>query len=149
VIPVQQRRAGDTVLMDELTTRRGRCACGAVQYETTGVLRDVVNCHCARCRRFTGHHMAAAAVAANRLRLLTSETLRWYQPVESVHYGFCGRCGSSLFWKTDATSSTVSIAAGSLDQPTGLRTTTAWWVSEAADYHERQAGLIEHRYDGD
>lgn len=43
----------------------------------------------------------------------------------------------------------VSIAVGTLDQPTGLRTTAAWWVSEAGDYHERQAGLTEHLYDGD
>jgi len=93
--------------------------------------------------------MAATAVAADRLRMLASETLRWYHPAEGVHYGFCGRCGSSLFWKADALSSTVSIAAGTLDQPTGLRTTAAWWVSEAADYHERQAGLIEHPNDGD
>ena len=128
--------------------RSGRCECGGVRYECTGPLRDVVNCHCSRCRRFTGHHMAATAIAAEGLQLLSSDTLRWYEPVEDVHYGFCGRCGSSLFWKTDARPSTVSIAAGTLDQPTGLRTTTAWWVSEAADYHDRQAGLIEHSRDG-
>ena len=40
------------------------------------------------------------------------------------------------------------MAAGTLDQPTGLRTTAAWWVSEAGDYHERQGGLTEHLYDG-
>jgi hypothetical protein len=129
--------------------RFGRCECGGVRFEATGPLRDVFNCHCSRCRRFTGHHMAATAVAADRLRMVASETLTWYQPVEGVHYGFCGRCGSSLFWKTDTRTSMVSIAAGTLDQPTGLRTTSAWWVSEAADYHERQAGLTEHSHDGD
>jgi hypothetical protein len=39
----------------------GRCLCGAVTYRVTGLLRDVYNCHCHRCRRFTGHHMAATA----------------------------------------------------------------------------------------
>ncbi len=92
--------------------------------------------------------MAATSVAADQLRLVASETLTWYQPAAGVHYGFCATCGSSLFWKIDARS-TVSIAAGTLDQPTGLRTTTAWWVSEAADYHERQTGLTEHSRDGD
>lgn len=142
------RTLGHSVLMEDMTSRFGRCQCGAVRYETTGPLRDVFNCHCSRCRRFTGHHMAATAVAADRLRLLASEPLRWYQPVEGVHYGFCARCGSSLFWKTDAGRSMISIAAGTLDQPTGLRTTTAWWVTEAADYHERQPGLTENAYNG-
>ena len=140
---------GHPVVMDDDTTTVGRCECGSVRYRVTGSLRDVINCHCSRCRRFTGHHMAATSVPADRLHLLSSETLSWYQPAEGVHYGFCRRCGSSLFWKTDAKSSSVSIAAGTLDQPTGLRTTTAWWVSDAADYHERQAGLTEHLYDGD
>lgn len=60
--------------MDDVTKRLGRCDCGAVLYEMTGPLRDVFNCHCFRCRRFTGHHMAATAVPADRLELLTSDT---------------------------------------------------------------------------
>lgn len=135
--------------MDQTLTSDGRCECGSVRYQATGPLRDVINCHCSRCRRFTGHHMAATAVAADRLRVLSSETLTWYEPAAGVYYGFCRRCGSSLFWRTDAEPATVSVTAGTLDQPTGLRTTAAWWVSEVADYHERQAGLIEHPLDGD
>jgi hypothetical protein len=128
--------------------RRGRCDCQGVRYEVSGALRDVINCHCSRCRRFSGHHMAATSVAAEQLRLLGSETLMWYEPADGVAYGFCSRCGSSLFWKA-AAKPTISITAGSLDQPTGLRTTSAWWVTEAGDYHVRQPGLDEHPFDGD
>ncbi|MGI8953078.1 MAG: GFA family protein [Nocardioidaceae bacterium] len=47
--------------------------------------------------------------------------------------GFCPMCGSSLFW--DALERpTLGIAAGTLDQPTGLRTTGHVYVSQAADY---------------
>jgi hypothetical protein len=92
--------------------------------------------------------MAATSVAAEQLRLLGSETLMWYEPADGVAYGFCSRCGSSLFWKA-AAKPTISITAGSLDQPTGLRTTSAWWVTEAGDYHARQPGLDEHPFDGD
>jgi hypothetical protein len=31
----------------------------------------------------------------------------------------------------------MTICAGVLDPPTGLRTVAAWWISEASDYHER------------
>ncbi len=40
---------------------------------------------------------------------------------------------------------TVSIAAGSLDQPTGLRVVGHWFVSQAADYAELpDDGLPRH-----
>lgn len=123
--------------------QHGRCDCGGVSFEIDGQLRDVFNCHCERCRRITGHHMAATAVHPDQLRMTADATLRWYDPVPTVHYGFCGTCGSTLFWKADGEPAKICISAGTLDQPTGLRTTAAWWVSEAGDYHERSAGLHE------
>jgi hypothetical protein len=30
--------------------------CGAVDFTVEGELRDVVNCHCHRCRRWSGHY---------------------------------------------------------------------------------------------
>ncbi|MEO7397509.1 MAG: GFA family protein [Ilumatobacteraceae bacterium] len=121
----------------------GGCSCGGVRYAVSGPLRDVINCHCTRCRRITGHHMAASAAHPDDIVLSASATLTWYDPVPTVHYGFCNVCGSTLFWKADAEPDKLSIAAGTLDQPTGLRTTKALWVSEAGDYHERQPGIEE------
>jgi hypothetical protein len=124
-----------------METQHGRCDCGGVAFEIAGPLRDVYNCHCERCRRITGHHMAATAVAPEQITFTAESTLRWYDPVPTVHYGFCSVCGSTLFWKADEVTGKLCISAGSLDQPTGLRTTKAWWVAEAGDYHERQDGL--------
>ena len=123
--------------------QRGRCDCGGVAFVLDGELRDVYNCHCVRCRRITGHHMAATAVRPNQVTFTAEATLRWYHPVPSVHYGFCGTCGSTMFWKTDGDPDKLCVSAGTLDQPTGLQTTKAWWVSEAADYHERPSGVLE------
>jgi hypothetical protein len=116
----------------------GRCLCGAVSFVVTGPLRDVLNCHCHRCRRFTGHHMAATNGRVDDVEIADSEALlRWYEVPEAA-YGFCGRCGSSLFWRGAATPDRISISAGTLDPPTGLQTVEAWWTSEASDYHDRQ-----------
>lgn len=127
---------------------RGRCGCGAVRYTVTGPLRDVVNCHCERCRRVTGHHMAATAADAEHVEIEHGGELRWWEPAPGVFYGFCATCGATLFWRVDVRPAHLSIAAGTLDQPTGLRTTSAWWVAEAGDYHDRPPGLVEHPYDG-
>jgi len=106
----------------------------------TGPLRNVVNCHCHRCRRFTGHHMAATAAPTDDVDIDDPEgQLRWYDPAPEASYGFCGRCGSSLFWRAADSSGWISICAGTLEPPTGLRTVAAWWVGEASDYHDRPA----------
>lgn len=117
---------------------RGRCLCGAITFRISGPLRDVYNCHCGRCRRFTGHHMAATAARAADISIDDAGGhLRWYWPVPEAAYGFCSACGSSLFWKSGLTQSRMSVCAGPLELPTGLKTSQAWWISEASDYHDR------------
>lgn len=128
-------------------TATGRCGCGGVRYRITEALRDVINCHCERCRRITGHFMAATATTVHGLDLVESATLRWYEPSGGVFYGFCSSCGSTLFWRTDTEPDHVSIAAGTLDQPSGLRTTSAWWTAEAADYHDLDERIEQHEHE--
>jgi hypothetical protein len=132
--------------MDEINTRGG-CACGGVRYGITGELRDVANCHCEPCRRITGHFMAATATSPGSLRFESDTTLTWYQRTEHVQYGFCNRCGSTLLWKASDKPDQISIAAGTLDQPTGLRTTHALFTAEAADYHKLDDTIDSRPYD--
>lgn len=109
-----------------------------MQYVVRGELRDVINCHCERCRRFTGHHLAATSAAHDEVDVDDPEALlRWFFPVPEAGYGFCSRCGSSLFWQSSSDRARLSICAGTLEPPTGLRTTQAWWTSQASDYHTR------------
>ena len=65
------------------TTARasGRCLCGGVSFQVFGDLRDVFNCHCHRCRCFTGHHVAATAANAADLKIDDDDgNLRWFYP---------------------------------------------------------------------
>ncbi len=127
----------------------GGCLCGGIRFVVGGPVRDVYDCHCERCRRFSGHHVAATAADVGQIDLTGEDLLRWYSPDPSVAYGFCSRCGSSLFWKADELGGHRSIMAGALDQPTGLRTTDAWWTAEAGDYFERSPVPNTHAHDGD
>ncbi|CAN5844859.1 GFA family protein [soil metagenome] len=130
----------------------GRCLCGGVAYTVTGPLRDVWNCHCDRCRRTTGHHMAATQAATADLHLDAQETLTWYVPEDEpvVAYGFCRRCGGSVFWRVDGTDR-ISICAGTLDPPTGLSTAGELFTARACDYRQPtpQFRSFEKAYDPD
>ncbi len=113
----------------------GGCLCGAVRFEIEGPLRDVVNCHCGQCLRFHGHYAAYSAASRNRVLMLDPDAqLKWYRSSRHARRGFCAHCGSSLFWdRSDA--ETLSVAAGSLDQPTGLRTYAHIFTAQLADYY--------------
>src|SRR4051812_48315985 len=92
----------------------GRCLCGAVQFEVRGPLRDVLLCHCAECRRWSGHVFAATSASKDDLVLVESDALRWIASPESesdARRGFCAGCGSSLFWEAPGRD-TISIAVG-------------------------------------
>ena len=118
-------------------TATGRCVCGAVRYETSGPLRDVIVCHCVECRRFNGTSGAYSASQTTDLAIDDPEgVLRWFPGPESVtrgERGFCGRCGSSMFWREPGRT-TVSIAAGTLDGTTGLRIIQHIWDEQRADW---------------
>lgn len=113
----------------------GGCNCGGVRYRVDAELRDVANCHCEPCRRITGHFMAATAAPVGNLHFESDRTLTWYDSTQTVQYGFCRVCGSTLFWRASDKPAHVSIAAGTLDPPTGLRTTLAIFSDAASDYH--------------
>jgi hypothetical protein len=120
----------------------GGCLCGAVRYRVGGPLREVINCHCQRCRRTHGHVGAYTKAASRDLELLEDRGLHWYVADERER-GFCRECGSSLFWRETASDS-VSISAGTLDQPTGLRTVAHIYVASKGDYYEITDALASH-----
>jgi hypothetical protein len=116
----------------------GRCICGAVAFEFAGTLRDVVLCHCTECRRWAGHAWPATAAPFDELEFSEHRGLRWIDSPDSQHdarRGFCGECGSSLFWQVPGKRG-VSIAAGCLDEPTGITTVKQIWTDSAGDYYE-------------
>jgi hypothetical protein len=128
----------DALMGDGSTTgvlATGGCECGGVRYRVEGALRDVVHCHCEPCRRITGHHMAATAASVDDVHFESDATLGWYQRTSTTRYGFCTTCGSTLFWSAADKADILSIAAGTIDQPSGLVTVMAIYADEASDFH--------------
>ena len=113
----------------------GGCQCGGVRYEVRGKLRDVIACHCTQCRRTSGHFVAATACRRRTFTLVKDDTLKWYVAVPGFRRGFCNQCGSSLLFEEES-GDRVSIAAGSLDEPQGLKIAAHIFASEAGDYYD-------------
>lgn len=134
--------------MSEETTARGGCLCGEIRYEVRGKLRNIVNCHCSKCWRFHGNFGAYTRLRKQNLVLIESAGLKWYHSTldetANVKRGFCGTCGSSLFWHP-ADSEFISVAAGSLDEPTYLTTIGHIWLSQMGDFYSIEDELLQYQ----
>ena len=121
----------------------GRCLCGAVRFKLEPPLRDVSLCHCVECRRWHGHVCAMTSIPREHLRFANDAGLRWINSPDSdahARRGFCGECGSSLLWDAPERD-TISVSAGALDPPTGLRTTVQIYTHQVSDYYELDPSL--------
>jgi len=93
---------------------KGRCECGAVAFEVTGTRKEITMCHCKQCRRLSGHHWAATRAPFDQLTFTNDAGLKWYTSSTWAKRGFCGECGSSLFYRMNDEDG-IGIAAGCLD----------------------------------
>ncbi|MFV0300268.1 MAG: GFA family protein [Paracoccus sp. (in: a-proteobacteria)] len=117
----------------------GRCLCGAVRFSGRLDNPDVLACHCSQCRRQSGHvwasfHLEAPVIAG---------PVRWFRSSPKVRRGFCGTCGSVLFWQPDGREA-LSVSAGALDNPTGLELVRHIHVADKGDYYEIADGLPQN-----
>ncbi len=114
-------------------THNGRCLCGSIKYRVVGGMRDILTCHCKTCRRWQGYFAAYSSAPLRNIEVDGIQSLRWYRSSDEAKRGFCGQCGSSMFWAPTA-EERWSIAAGTLDQPTGLRNALHIFVESKGNY---------------
>lgn len=119
--------------------------CGAVAYEAQAMRDEIDACHCASCRRWSGHFWASINAQYSSLGFLKGEEkIKWFVSSDVVRRGFCSECGSTLFWHSDRHkdySNLLGISAGSLDAPTGGELTLHIFVGEKGDYYALADGL--------
>ncbi len=125
------------VAADGGDTIHGSCLCGAVAFEIDEQPRNLVNCHCSRCRMSRG-----AAHGTNFFSRL--EKLRWtrgtdkvrtYQVPEAQLFStsFCTDCGSTLPSAFTPIKRYI-VPAGSLDTPLPIKVGINIWVGSRAPW---------------
>jgi len=110
-------------------------------------MANVIYCHCSQCRKTTGHYFASTSCDRGDFKLTSDSGLDWYQSSPEAARGFCKRCGSTMFWDYKG-SPTISILAGTLDAPTGLKAEVHIFVADASDYYTIDDGLPQHDHYG-
>lgn len=122
---------------------RGSCQCGAVRFTVSCDLPAPDACHCTACRKQSGHYFVSTDVPRAALTIEGEDALRWYRSSGQIRRGFCGTCGSSLFWDPTHRDWTA-VAMGAFDGPTGTRLAKHIFVAEQGDYYEITDDLPRH-----
>ena len=79
----------------------GGCLCGRVRYQISGEVRDIVCCHCSKCRKAQGSAFATNGnVRADEFEFIAGEDeLTGYQSSPGQAKYFCRHCGSPILSK--------------------------------------------------
>ncbi|WP_295482236.1 GFA family protein [uncultured Pseudomonas sp.] len=78
-------------------SRQGACLCGAIHFTATLDNADVSACHCSMCRTWGGGPMLVAH--GSQAPVFEGAAPAVYRSSEWAERGFCGRCGTHLFYR--------------------------------------------------
>ena len=95
---------------------------------------DVLHCHCENCRRASGNFVAATRCDAQNVVVEGEEHVRWHD-LGYAKYGFCGLCGSHMFWVAADRPNILALQLGCIDDADKLRLGAVWFAGEAQPHH--------------
>jgi hypothetical protein len=79
----------------------GSCLCGSVIFTIELPSLWCAHCHCSMCQRGSGSAFVTwVGVPTERLVVHRGEALRWIESSPGAERGFCGGCGSPMFFRS-------------------------------------------------
>ena len=104
----------------------GGCQCGTLRYGVSKAPLVLYACHCTNCQRQTGSaFVLSMGIYEDALSFTAGEPARvsWTSDAGTERYGlFCGGCGGRIANGQTPTIGVYSLRAGTLDDPSWLRT---------------------------
>ena len=124
----------------------GGCLCGAVRYEARGAPLWSGFCHCRDCQRITGTGHSCYRGFPREAVTVQGETRGYGVTADSGHVSvrrFCPTCGSHIFGEAGNAPGTISIYAGTLDDPSLFKPANAVFVRSRPEWDRMPGGLPE------
>ena len=119
-----------------MTTRKGRCLCGAVGFEYQGPENWVGHCHCESCRRNTSSAFTTFVGVPLTAFRYTGIDPAVYNSSPGVRRLFCPRCGAPVAYDADAFPDEIHFYLTALEDASGLTPEFHVFVSEKVPWIE-------------
>ncbi len=109
------------------------CQCGAVRYAVSDDPLALYVCHCRECRKQSTSAIGLSLIVRRAAFCVTPGRVEsWSRATDSgrtLHCAFCPDCESRLWHEPEGVAETISVKAGSLDEPVDLRPTVHIWTT--------------------
>lgn len=114
-------------------TLSGHCLCESVRFSVkTPTHLDA--CHCDQCRRWSGS--LNMSLDFTEVTFEQHESLKWFQSSDWAERGFCGTCGSSLFYRLIGSPQTLTVCVGALDHlPASIPLTKEFFIDKKPAFY--------------
>ena len=102
-----------------MTIAHAQCLCGDLKLQVTLPSKWVAHCHCSLCRRAHGAAFVTW-VGMDATRCVfddPKQRLRWYPSTPGAERGFCGRCGTMMFFRSNRWPGELHIALAHFTTP--------------------------------
>ncbi|MBU0653511.1 MAG: GFA family protein [Gammaproteobacteria bacterium] len=124
----------------------GGCLCGAVRFEITGPIRNIVYCHCSQCRKAQGSAFATNGIVQTAdFHIIAGEgQLTGYESTPGQTKYFCKVCGSPILSKRDSVPEQVRIRLGTIESDIAERPVAHIFVGSKACWEEIGGDLPQY-----
>ena len=125
---------------------RGGCLCGSVRFEIQGPIRNIIYCHCSRCRKAQGSAFATnGIVKVGDFRLMAGQAnLTGYESTPGQKKYFCKICGSPIMSRTASKPDQVRVRLGTIESDIEERPMAHIFVSSKANWEEISGDLPQY-----
>ena len=96
----------------------GSCLCGAIGFTAKAPSKWCAHCHCSMCRKQHGAgYVTWVGMEAAQVQVDDRQNqLNWYESSEGAARGFCGKCGTSMFFKSQRFPGELHLTLAAFDE---------------------------------
>jgi hypothetical protein len=109
----------------------GGCQCGAVRFHVEGALGDASVCHCRMCQKASGNFYLPLVSVRGAKLTWTRGTPKKFQSSNFAFRGFCGDCGTPLFYEAP---DGMALTIATFDHPEEIAPVIQWGIEAKLPY---------------
>ncbi len=121
----------------------GGCYCGAVKFEISSAIKNIVYCHCSQCRKLQGSAFASNGVVDTEHFKLVSgkKDLTAHKLSETQTRYFCKHCGSPIKSKNTKVPNKIRVRLGTIDTDIKEKPQAHIFVASKANWDDIYDGI--------